>query len=730
MSESSQPLLHLNLVLHNHQPTGNFDNVFEQAFQDSYLPFLDVFEPYSSLRISLHTSGCLMEWLDQHHPEYLDRLAGLVREGRIEIVGGAFYEPILTMIPSRDRVGQISRFSEWLQNRLGAPISGMWMPERVWETSLTSDLAAADIRYTVLDDFHFRCAGLVEEQLDGYYLTEDQGRTLAIFPGSEKLRYLIPFRDPQETIDYCRMVGERRPGSILVFGDDGEKFGTWPETRKHVYEDGWLKRFFDAIDANRDWLRTSTLSETRSTIPPLGKIWLPDASYREMTEWALPVERQKVYAGLTHELEHDHRWNELKTFLRGGYWRNFKAKYPESNEMYARMMYVSSLVQQADQENGPAEVLDQARTWLYRAQCNCGYWHGAFGGVYLPHLRNAVYQNLIMAENILEQQRRKPDAWIEASADDYDFDGSHEVRLANESLVAWLAPANGGQMYELDLRRAAHNLLATMQRRTEVYHQKILDHENHSADGAASIHDRVVLKQNDLDKYLASDTRLRKSLVDHFWDETVILDDVLSGRAVEQGDFADGHWDATIRRNPDRIQVMMVRDGTASGVPLKITKGVTLNSGSDQLEIAWLLEGLPPESRLKFAVEFNFAGMPSGQDDRYFSTGSEHQRLGQLGETVDLDLASSLELHDGWLGIHCNLASDRPGGFWAFPIHSVSGSEAGFELVHQSVVVMPHWIVVPDEDGRWVVRMTLDLKCDRVSPELESWMGQSGKVGR
>ena len=34
--------LRLVLVLHNHQPIGNFDGVFEQAYHDSYLPFLDV----------------------------------------------------------------------------------------------------------------------------------------------------------------------------------------------------------------------------------------------------------------------------------------------------------------------------------------------------------------------------------------------------------------------------------------------------------------------------------------------------------------------------------------------------------------------------------------------------------------------------------------------------------------------------------------------------------------
>src|SRR5437762_11371216 len=58
----------------------------------------------------------------ERQPEYVDRLARLVAAGRIEIVGGPFYEPILTMIPSRDRVGQITAYSDWLQSRLGAKV--------------------------------------------------------------------------------------------------------------------------------------------------------------------------------------------------------------------------------------------------------------------------------------------------------------------------------------------------------------------------------------------------------------------------------------------------------------------------------------------------------------------------------------------------------------------------------------------------------------------------------
>ena len=190
--------LRLVLVLHNHQPVGNFDHVFEQAYQDSYLPFLEVFEPFENLRIGLHTSGSLMEWLDANHPEYVDRLAQLVAAGRVEILGGPFYEPILTMIPPRDRVGQIKSYTKWLENRLGAEVNGMWVPERVWEQSLASDLVTADMRYTLLDDSHFKNAGLTDAELPGYYVTENDAKLIAVFPGSERLRYLIPFADPGE----------------------------------------------------------------------------------------------------------------------------------------------------------------------------------------------------------------------------------------------------------------------------------------------------------------------------------------------------------------------------------------------------------------------------------------------------------------------------------------------------------------------------------------------------
>ena len=455
-------------VLHDHQPVGNFDGVFEQAYQDSYRPFLDLFESYSDLKFALHTSGSLIEWLDAHHPEYLDRLAALVAAGRMEIIGGAFLRADF----ADDSVARPGRPNSQLP-RISAKPLGRESPRRVDSgTRVGTKPGGRHFRgrreYTILDDSHFKSRGLDESQLFGYYLTEDDGRLLRVFPGSERLRYVIPFAAPHESIDYLRTIAERQPNAVAVFADDGEKFGSWPETKKPVYEEGWLRQFFDLLRANAEWIQLSTPSETIDTLPPLGKIYIPEGSYREMTEWVLPADQQTAYVQARSELQSQPQWPAVARFARGGFWRNFQVRYPESGEMYARMMMVS---RQLDQFSKPAaqsqtpspqpsprgegvgyassnghssidreQILRHARTELYRGQCNCPYWHGAFGGIYLPHLRNAIYQHLIAAENLLLEAAGRHEPWVEAESQDFNFDGRPDVKLANDRLSLLMSP--------------------------------------------------------------------------------------------------------------------------------------------------------------------------------------------------------------------------------------------------------------------------------------------------
>jgi alpha-amylase len=463
----------------------------------------------------------------------------------------------------------------------------------------------------------------------------------------------------------------------------------------------------------------TTLAEIVDHVAPLGKIYLPDCSYREMTEWVLPVQQHVQYDRVAHEMSNDPRWAALKPFVRGGIWRNFRVRYPEADEMYSRMMYVSRRLEQAVQSGCDGPQVEEARTELYRGQCNCGYWHGAFGGVYLPHLRNAVYRNLIRAENLLDQATGRAGSWVEAKAEDFNFDARQEVRLANDKLVALINPVCGGQLYELDVRSICHNLLATLSRRPEAYHRKVLAGSNPDNRNCASIHDRVVCKQAGLDRRIQYDGYLRKSLIDLFYDNDVTLDAVASGQAAQRGDFVDKPYEAILRRNPDRIQVKLVRDAGAFGNPIRITKGVTLGAGSSTLEIAYLLEGLPSGQPLHFAVELNFAGMPGGADDRYFYD-ADGKRLGQLGSLLDLSDVQGLGLVDEWLGLDVHLNASLPTQFWTFPVETVSQSEGGFELVHQSVAVQPHWLATGDADGRWSVTLQIAIDTSRAESRSEN----------
>ena len=371
------------MALHAHQPTGNFDHVFRWVFDHCYGPLLEELDRHPSIPFTLHYSGILFEWIEANEPAYLERLRAMNERGQVEILGGGFGEPILVMLNDRDRRAQLDAMDAYLRQKIGASPRGAWLTERVWEQALVRDLADAGLDYTLIDDSIFRLAGVRGDRFFGSFTAEDRGRMIRVFPISERLRYLIPFGTVEETIGFLTERTDESGRRLLVYGDDTEKFGSWPGTYKHVYEDGWLARFFDALEENRETIRIIRLSEALE-IPAEGKVYLPDASYREMTECALPTEARLEYEALRRDLG-DETAGRAAPFFRGASWRTFLAKYPESGEMYGKMTEASRRV--AAMPEGKARA--EAERELHRGQCNCAYWHGVFGGLYLPHLRSA-----------------------------------------------------------------------------------------------------------------------------------------------------------------------------------------------------------------------------------------------------------------------------------------------------------------------------------------------------
>ncbi|MGE5299753.1 MAG: alpha-amylase, partial [Acidobacteriota bacterium] len=227
--------LHLILAFHNHQPVGNFDHVLEDCYRKSYLPFLETLLDHPALKIVLHYSGHLLAWMQERHSEAIDIIRTLVEKGRVEILSGGLYEPILPVLPEKDRVLQVSEMSKFVRKSLGYTPKGMWLAERVWEPQMPRFIAKAGMAYVPIDDYHFKLTGLEDDQLLGYYLTEDEGSEICVFPGSEKLRYYIPYRTVDDNLSYFREVADRGGDPLLTMADDGEKFGVWPKTYKHCY---------------------------------------------------------------------------------------------------------------------------------------------------------------------------------------------------------------------------------------------------------------------------------------------------------------------------------------------------------------------------------------------------------------------------------------------------------------------------------------------------------------
>jgi hypothetical protein len=292
--------------LHLHQPVGNFGYVFEQHVREVYRPFLEHVRAQQFFPITLHVSGPLIEWLDQHEPSLLDDIADLARDGRVELLLAGFYEPVLASLPRADRLTQVRWMRESLRSRFNTDATGLWLTERVWEPDLAADLHEAGVKFALVDDRHFLASGFSRESLHAPFRTEHDGKPLALFPIDERLRYLIPFQPPEDTVAYLRLL--RAQGKRLaVLADDGEKFGGWPGTREWVYDSGWLNRFFGAmrsvIDSGEVML--SRFDDALAHVPSGGLAYLPTASYREMEGWSLPAPAALRFLALESELGDD-----------------------------------------------------------------------------------------------------------------------------------------------------------------------------------------------------------------------------------------------------------------------------------------------------------------------------------------------------------------------------------------------------------------------------------------
>jgi hypothetical protein len=700
---------HLALLIHAHQPCGNFEDVLERAYETSYLPFVEQLEKHPGVHLGLHYSGPLLTWFEEHRPEYFVRLKKLVQSGQVELVGGGFYEPILVSIPQEDQHEQITRLAAYLEKHFGRLPSGAWLAERVWEPQLPSVLAAANVAYTLVDDIHFLSAGFEPEELFGPYIAEDRGKTVWLYPGQKALRYLIPFGKVEEVIAYLRDASSRFPGGVAAMGDDMEKFGVWPGTYKHCYTDGWLNEFFTALEKNSDWLKVTAPGEYLVSHAPLGRADLPTASYTEMMEWVLPTRVRQRYHAVLKEFS---ARPEVLSFFRGGSWRGFFRKYPESNLLHKKMLHVSARIAAAPSQHSGTkarEDLLQARDLLLKAQCNDAYWHGIFGGIYAPHLRTDPWRNLIRAEAIADRQT--PGA-LAARVEllDYDADGATELLFTGLDYQALLKPSDGGTIAAFDFRPAAATLVNSILRRPEAYHASLREAAGKSATGAvASIHEQTRVKEPGLERFLRYDRWPRHAFRILFFDPARTHADYENLELREDAGFAGGAFTVKSSTPSDaelfRADSLLVHGKSETSAPkLLLLKQFTFGPAPRGCEVACevsLKLKEPLDKPVAIGIESIVNLLAPTEPDRFFETPAGRQNLRFSGTLP----GPILRMEDGWQRVRVALHAPLMDEFWIAPIETVSESEEGFERVYQGSQILAVWRPDFTKQKTWSARL-------------------------
>ena len=689
--------------VHNHQPVGNISRVFRDAFDRAYEPFLTLLERHPLIKATLHYSGSLLEWLEDHEPGFFQTLRGLADRGQVEILGGALYEPILPMLRDIDAAGQMLMLTDELRRLFARDPRGAWVPERVWDPVLPRLIADAGLSYTFLDSTHFLHTGLAHEQICGYYMTEREGRSIAVFPIDMQLRYAVPFQPPEKTIDYLRYRASTDSPIAITYGDDGEKFGVWPGTYSWVYEKGWLEAFFTALEKNSDMIHMATASEYMEKNEPQGFIYLPTSSYDEMMEWALPADAGCRYNHMIDQLQGLGLRDKYSSFIRGGNWANFLAKYPESNRMHKKMLLVSERLEAC--ERGPAPAvpvpMQQARRELYRAQCNCAYWHGLFGGVYLNHLRHGVYEHLINAENILDAQNHETGPWCDVRILDLMRDRSQRIIVSGSTLAACFSPKDGGALFELDYRPCSFNLCNIFTRKREGYHRRLKtagtsDSSPDDSGPPRPPHQMIKVKDAGLQDLLTYDWYERFSFIDHFLAEATTADSFSRARYLELGDFVGAPYELSGMEKATEIPSLgftLTRDGIVhqdyAQLPLCIEKRFTFDDAAGAITADYILTNKSDQDMpVWFGIEFNIT-LLAGDDPKCFCR--VHGQPFPMNACKDIAGITDFSLHDTDRGFAVNFTLAPAAGMWFFPIETVSQSENGLEKTYQGSAILLHW---------------------------------------
>ena len=263
--------------------------------------------------------------------------------------------------------------------------------------------------------------------------------------------------------------------------------------------------------------------------------------------------------------------------------------------------------------------------------------------------------------------------------------------------TVFLFSARGGSLLEMDYRPQAFNILGTLSRREEGYHQKLIESRQEAAEGRTrTIHEIFDSKEKDLDQYLQFDSYRRASFLDHFIAAPMDFESFRRCRYQEEGDFISGLYDIEAKEKGGNREVLFSRIGKVfkegEGKGIRVEKKFVPSLDQKILKATYRLSFLGEEkARTNFGIEFNINLLAGDASDRYYRIPGAQLEDRRLASTGELENVLEVHLIDEWNGFEVFLKTDKNGSLWRFPIETVSLSESGFEKIFQGSCLLFYW---------------------------------------
>ena len=669
--------VNLVLCLHMHQPVGNLPEVVDRITAEVYRPVIEVLEKHPGVTVNLHMSGSLLEVLAERHPDLVKKIKGLVATGRVEMLSGGFYEPVLVEWPEEDRDGQLKKMGAWLQERLGAQTAGAWLAEGVWGPSLCGAFHRAGLQYAPVEGSFFLQAGVIPAKMNGHYVTDQAGSMLTVLPTCPDLARLIPHAPFDELFGYLRRMANRAEDITLPLAANLE---TWPKLSGGPA--GYLDQLFTKLQEAGGWIHTLTGQAQLKRQSPRGRVALPPGTPAELGGWSLPGGARKEFFRERNQLAQRYDAAKWLPFFRGGSWASFRVRYEELNLMYRKNLSLGKKLKSKAKFPGARSVNER----LWRAQCATAQWHGTQGGLHLPHLREAIWRELLMAES----EMRSGQAETDLVREDVNADGQMEVVAGHPALTLLFAPHLGGACLEIGLPEFGRNLADVLTRRDEGI--------NGSASGPSDWYERRIFQE-------------------HLFARGTTVEQLAAGTYPELGDFIFQPFEIRqMRQTGSRVTLSLQRDGglyrMGTRQPCLLEKTYAIDAGSGLVEISFQLTNtgtLPLET--VFATELNLNLGPDQSGRGLWKCGDLKKTDRQSWQSEGVTMVSARSTDQ----LEVKMASENLPFVWSYPLLDVETGPEGPIRQGNCILFGQHFDLKPGEKAEARLKVTFRKQEGRIA---------------